>query len=97
MAKDQVKFTSPKNDGDREDNELTIHAEVVSFDLTSGAFDDIEASTVDFTVLDLHKLPPLIGSPRWRARWLKARASCSSWWSTGIPPRPEESAARRWM
>ena len=58
-AKDQVKFTSPKNDGDREDNELTIHAEVVSFDLTSGAFDDIDTSTVDFTVLDLHKLPPL--------------------------------------
>ena len=59
MDKDQVKFTSQKNDGDREDNELTIHAEVVSFDLTSGAFDDIEASTVDFTVLDLQKLPPI--------------------------------------
>ena len=63
LAKDQVKFTSPANDGDREDNEFTIHAEVVSFDLTSGAFDDIEASTVDFTVLDLHKLPPLTVSP----------------------------------
>ena len=62
-AKDQVEFTSPKNDGDREDNELTIHAEVVSFDLISGAFDDIEASTVDFTVLDLHKLPPLEVTP----------------------------------
>ena len=62
-AKDQVEFTSPKNDGDREDNELTIHAEVVSFDLISGAFDDIEASTVDFTVLDLHKLPPLTVTP----------------------------------
>ena len=59
MDKDQVKFTSQKNDGDREDNELTIHAEVVSFDLTSGAFDDIKASTVDFTVLDLQKLPPI--------------------------------------
>ena len=62
-AKDQVKFTSPKNDGDREDNEFTIHAEVVSFDLTSGAFDEIDASTVDFTVLDLHKLPPLTVTP----------------------------------
>ena len=63
MAKDQVKFTSPKNDGDRMDNEFTIHAEVVSFDLTSGAYDDIEASSVDFTVLDLHKLPPLTVTP----------------------------------
>ena len=62
-AKDQVKFTSPKNDGNREDNEFTIHAEVVSFDLTSGAFDDIDAATVDFTVLDLHKLPPLTVTP----------------------------------
>ena len=35
-AKDEVKFTSPKNDGDREDNDFRIHAEVVSFDLASG-------------------------------------------------------------
>ena len=31
--------------------------------MISGAFDDIEASTVDFTVLDLHKLPPLTVTP----------------------------------
>ena len=62
-AKDQVKFTSPKNDGDREDNEFRIHAEVVSFDLGSGAFDEIEEAYVDFEVLDLHKLPPLAVSP----------------------------------
>ena len=59
LDKDTVKFTSPKNDGDREDDEFTIHAEVVSFDLASGAFDDIDSSTVDFTVLDTDKLPEL--------------------------------------
>ena len=61
--KDEVVFKSPKNDGDREDNEFTMHAEVVSFDLASGAYDDIAASTVDFTVFDLHKLPPLTVTP----------------------------------
>ena len=62
-AKDTVKFSTPKNDGNREDNEFTIHADVQSFDLVSGAFDDIAESTVDITVLDVHMLPVLTISP----------------------------------
>ena len=62
-AKDTVKFSTPKNDGNREDNEFTIHADVQSFDLVSGAFDDIAESTVDITVLDVHRLPVLTISP----------------------------------
>ena len=63
LAKDQVKFTSPKNDGNRTDDVFQIHAEVVSFDLGSGAFDEIDESTVDFTVLDVHRLPTVTVSP----------------------------------
>ena len=62
-AKDTVKFSTPKNDGNREDNEFTIHADVQSFDLGSGAFDDIAESTVDITVLDVHRLPVVSISP----------------------------------
>ena len=62
-ARDVVTLTMPKNDGDREDDELEIHAEVVSFSLNSGAFDDISTSTVKFDAVDIHKLPELTVSP----------------------------------
>ena len=62
-ARDLVTFSSPKNDGNRTDDDFRILAEVVSFDLGSGAFDDIGTSTVDITVLDLHRLPTLTVSP----------------------------------
>ena len=62
-AKDNVTLGLPANDGDREDEELQIHAEVVSFSLNSGAFDDIDTSTVNFTAVDVHKLPELTVSP----------------------------------
>ena len=62
-AKDNVTLGLPANDGDRVDEELQIHAEVVSFSLNSGAFDDIETSTVNFTAVDVHKLPELTVSP----------------------------------
>ena len=45
------------NDGNREDDALEMHVEVVSLSLTSGAFDDIETASVPFTVVDIHKLP----------------------------------------
>ena len=62
-AKDNVTLGLPANDGDREDELLQIHAEVVSFSLNSGAFDEVDTSTVDFTAVDVHKLPKLTVSP----------------------------------
>ena len=62
-AKDTVTLNLAANDGDREDDALQMHAEVVSYDLSSGAFDDIGTASVDFTVIDVHKLPPLMVSP----------------------------------
>ena len=62
-AKDNVTLSLPANDENREDEELQIHAEVVSFSLNSGAFDDIDTSTVNFTAVDVHKLPELTVSP----------------------------------
>ena len=59
-GKDNVTFTTPENDEDREDIDLKVHAEVVSFSLRSGAFDDIQTDSVDLTVLDIHKLPVLL-------------------------------------
>ena len=62
-AKDTVTLNLAANDRDREDDPLQVHAEVVSYDLSSGAFDDIGTASVDFTVIDVHKLPPLMVSP----------------------------------
>ena len=62
-ARDLVTFSTPKNDANRTDDDFRIHAEVVSFDLGSGAFDDIDESFVDITVLDVHRLPTLTVSP----------------------------------
>ena len=62
-AKDAVTLNLAANDRDREDDALQMHAEVVSYDLSSGAFDDIGTARVDFTVIDVHKLPPLMVSP----------------------------------
>ena len=62
-AKDTVTLNLAPNDGDRMDDALQMHAEVVSYDLASGAFDDIGTAIVDFTVIDVHKLPPLMVSP----------------------------------
>ena len=62
-AKDNVTLGLPANDEDRVDEELEIHAEVVSFSLNSGAFDDIDTSTIKFTAVDVHKLPELTVSP----------------------------------
>ncbi len=51
------------NDGDREDIDLQFHAEVVSYGLDTGAFDDIQSKKVGFKVVDVHKLPWLTVSP----------------------------------
>ena len=45
------------NDGDRMDDELMLHAEAIS------GRDDVESASVDFMVLDVHKLPVLTVSP----------------------------------
>ena len=45
------------NDGDRMDDELMLHAEAIS------GRDDVESASVDFMVLDVHKLPALTVSP----------------------------------
>ena len=46
------------NDGNRMDDDLELHAEIVSRNR-----DDIEAASLEFTVLDVHKLPKLTVSP----------------------------------
>ena len=42
---------------------LQLHAEVVSYALDSGAYGEVGSKMVDFTVVDVHKLPPLAVSP----------------------------------
>ena len=46
------------NDGNRMDDDLELHAEIVSRNR-----DDIEAASLEFTVLDVHKLPHLTVDP----------------------------------
>ena len=60
---DTVTLNVASNDGNREDDPLEMHAEVVSLSLASGAFDDIETDSVPFTVIDIHKLPIVSISP----------------------------------
>ena len=55
--KDTVVLNVAANDGNREDDALEMHAEVVSLSLASGAFDNIESDSIAFTVVDIHKLP----------------------------------------
>ena len=57
---DKLKVTidPASNDGDREDNDLVLHAEAIT------GRDDVESTSSDvFTVLDIHKLPILSVSP----------------------------------
>ena len=61
--KDTARINLDPNDGNREDIDLQLHAEVVSYGLDTGAFDDIQSKKVDFTVVDVHKLPPLMVTP----------------------------------
>jgi len=60
---DTVVVNIPGNDRNRDDDELEIHAEVVSFSLASGAFTDIQSDSMAFTVLDVHRLPVLSVDP----------------------------------
>ena len=46
------------NDGDRMDDDLMLHAEAIS------GRDDVESTSDDFMVLDVHKLPELTVSPK---------------------------------
>ena len=51
------------NDRDRSDENLQMHVEVVSYSLDTGAFDDIKSDSVEFKVVDRHKLPPVTANP----------------------------------
>ena len=58
--KHNTTFRTPANDGNRVDDAFEISAEVVAFDLSSGAYTHIPADPpLDVHVLDLHKLPKL--------------------------------------
>ena len=57
--KHNTTFRTPANDENRVDDRFEITAQVVSFDLSSGAYTHIPAEPVELDVLDLHKLPPL--------------------------------------
>ena len=59
----EVTLNLAPNDGDREDDMLQMHAEVVSYALNTGAYGDVGSKMVEFTVLDRHKLPPLSVMP----------------------------------
>ena len=57
-GKDTITITLDKNDGNRTDDTLKIHAEVVINALDSGNFDDrIAAQEMEIKVIDVHKLP----------------------------------------
>ena len=58
-ADDTFTLEVDDNDGNREDDDLEVIAEVTSFSLSTGAYDDIRTSKVPITVLDVHKLPVL--------------------------------------
>ena len=63
-GKDEVVLNVARNDGDRMDDMLQMHAEVVAYALDTGAFEEVDAdSPVDFTVMDVHKLPLLSVMP----------------------------------
>ena len=63
-AKDTVTLTLDNNDGNREDDQLALHAEVVVYALDTGAYRGIDdPDPVTITVVDVHKLPPLTVSP----------------------------------
>ena len=63
-AKDTVTLTLDNNDGNRQDDELELHVEVVEYALDTGAYGGIEhPDPVKITVVDVHKLPTLMVSP----------------------------------
>ena len=59
--KHNTTFRTPENDKNRVDNDFEISAEVIAFDLSSGAYTHIPAEppVIDLKVLDVHKLPLL--------------------------------------
>ena len=60
---ESVTVTLDNNDGNRTDDMLKMHAEVVPYALDTGAYEGITSQEVDFTVVDVHKLPTLMVSP----------------------------------
>ncbi len=60
---ESVTVTLDDNDGNRMDDTLKMHAEVVPYALDTGAYEGITSQEVDFTVVDVHKLPTLMVSP----------------------------------
>ena len=62
-GKATVEVTLDDNDGNREDDELRLTAEVVPYALDTGAFDDIKVDDDQFIVYDVHRLPPLMIEP----------------------------------
>ncbi len=62
-GKDEVVLNVARNDGDRMDDMLQMHAEVVAYALDTGAYGDVGSKMVDFTVIDVHKLPPVTVMP----------------------------------
>ena len=60
---ESVTVTLDDNDGNRTDDTLKMHAEVVPYALDTGAYEGITSQEVDFTVVDVHKLPTLMVSP----------------------------------
>ena len=62
-GKDTVVLNVAGNDGNRMDDMLQMHAEVVTYALDTGAYGDVGSKMVNFTVIDVHKLPPVTVMP----------------------------------
>ena len=62
-GKATVEVTLDENDGNRMDDELKLTAEVVPYALDTRAYDDIKVDSHQFTVYDVHRLPPLMIEP----------------------------------
>ena len=62
-AKATVTLSLDKNDGNREDDKLKLMAAVVPYALDTGAYDGITSQEKEFTVYDVHRLPPLTVMP----------------------------------
>ena len=60
---ESVTVTLDDNDSNRTDDTLKMMAEVVPYALDTGAYEGITSQEVDFTVVDVHKLPTLMVSP----------------------------------
>ena len=62
-GKETVTLTLDGNDANRTDDKIKLHVEVVDYARDTGAFTAVDEKEIEFTVIDIHKLPKLTVSP----------------------------------